>query len=655
MAGDSIQILNPNAIRQLRSTLVISTLASCIEELVQNALDAHASKVDVMIDVDKFSVQVDDNGTGIQNLADIGQRYASSKCHSLQDLHQVQTFGFRGEALYSIISISLTQIISRHYLTLDTFEALWRGNEALSFFKRATRRANSGTTVIVRDLFYQYPVRRRQMNSYQHVTVLENVKRRLIRFGLCFPSVHFTLKEGSRAILVMKKCPSSLDAFKLLMKNNIRGLETWELDQDTIRLDGFFSIQRYPNKEHQYLYVNQHFIPTTSKLYKTVIEEFAPYALKMENREARAAKHLIFLIKIKCDEWSSFELGMYRDMFDEFREYKRIQSVLQAYVHTLIVKMGWKPLREKKKKRVEGPEEKVSSFFVQHSSFDHAQERTTDDRIDTLYLKRQADFARPVPRPPSRRSAYRLGIPQRLSKEDLKAALVLGQVDQKFIALKIDQTVLFMDQHAADERIKLEEMMKNKRIFRKTVLLEPSIPLELTVADYEVMTHATVLRCMKTWGIHVVKANENSQVLQEDQRVILTDSRYFSKANIKRGAYVVRLPQVIVERCLQQPELVQTMIVDYAYWVLEQQYHPSLIHTVCPEGMVALLKSKACRSAIMFNHPLSLEQCESLVQNLSKTDFPFQCAHGRPSIVPIYREAEREKRQKRKIHWENVI
>ncbi|KAG1469911.1 hypothetical protein G6F56_002982 [Rhizopus delemar] len=596
----------------------------------RTSIDAQADKIDVIIDLEKFNVQVNDNGTGIQNLSRIGQRYATSKCHSLQDLHQIKTFGFRGEALCSIISISMVQIISRHYLSSDTFEAFWRDNKTI-LSKGNVRKAHSGTSVIVRDLFYK-------TSPYQYVVMLETVKRSLITFALCFPFIHFTLKEGSRNILAMKKCSTSLEAFRQLAAHEMKYLEPLEAHEDNVKLDGFFSTQSYPNKEHQYIYINHHHIPTTSELYKTVSDEFG--WIKAEIKGRRIARYPIFFVRLESDDWSSYEIDSL------YFNHDRIKLLLQQFTQLFLRRVGLEvPKKTLKRPRVD---DDVNSLFVKHSvgsSLDHSQIHS----VDTSSLKRHMNYTQPVR---YQRQPLVFSGSQRLSKQDLKMAHVLGQVDKKFIALRLDQTLLFVDQHAADERIKLEVMMKSEVISRQTAVLDPCIPLELSPLDYDVVTKECVLEQLKTWGIYLVKRDQRP-LISEGEKVIMTGSRYFSPRP-QGGTYVTRLPDLIADKCLAQPELVRDIIRDHAYWMMEQHYNPAIVSKTCPKGVIELLKSKACRSAIMFNEELSLEQCQSMVRNLSKTSFPFQCAHGRPSVVPIHIQSKQPKRT-RKIHWETLL
>lgn len=115
MAGVILPL--PDAsVSALRSAFIITTLQSCIEELVQNSIDAQATDISVYLRRDQWSCRVQDNGTGIrpQDLKQIGHRYRTSKAHAPSSLSDIQSFGFRGEALASLVESSVVEVLSRH-------------------------------------------------------------------------------------------------------------------------------------------------------------------------------------------------------------------------------------------------------------------------------------------------------------------------------------------------------------------------------------------------------------------------------------------------------------------------------------------------------------------------------------------------------------
>ncbi|KAL4879734.1 hypothetical protein BJY04DRAFT_192808 [Aspergillus karnatakaensis] len=221
----------------------------------------------------------------------------------------------------------------------------------------------------------------------------------------------------------------------------------------------------------------------------------------------------------------------------------------------------------------------------------------------------------------------------KLRKRDLATAKVIGQVDRKFILVEIanlQPTLALIDQHAADERCRVESL--SEQLFDsdwniQTIQVD-TVVFNVAASEFSLLKrHAAFFRA---WGIdYVVELNPQS-----------------SKATVS----VSNLPPLIAERCRVEPELLVNIIRAEIWKRTESGSTRPQTPTSenkghgegwvgrlagCPQGILDLLNSRACRTAIMFNDGLSIEECESLVSRLANCVFPFQCAHGRPSMAPL--------------------
>ncbi|PNJ27686.1 MLH3 isoform 3, partial [Pongo abelii] len=161
-----IKCLSVEVQAKLRSGLAISSLGQCVEELALNSIDAEAKCVAVRVNMETFQVQVIDNGFGMgsDDVEKVGNRYFTSKCHSVQDLENPRFYGFRGEALANIADMaSAVEISSKKNRTMKTFVKLFQSGKALKACEADVTRPSAGTTVTVYNLFYQLPVRRKCM------------------------------------------------------------------------------------------------------------------------------------------------------------------------------------------------------------------------------------------------------------------------------------------------------------------------------------------------------------------------------------------------------------------------------------------------------------------------------------------------------------
>jgi len=252
------------------------------------------------------------------------------------------------------------------------------------------------------------------------------------------------------------------------------------------------------------------------------------------------------------------------------------------------------------------------------------------------------------------------GTATQLSKTALKSARVVGQVDRKYILATVPDSkaqsstqVLLIDQHAASERCILEELLDefcrpastDSSLVRSKLGLISSIPtvklkqkMGFCIPSSEHSGIVNVAPFIARWG---VLYNIRDPPSEESPRT-------FGEVSI------ISLPPGIAQRCIAEPKLVEKFIRNEAQSQkeckgrvtthespnIDQLQCPESSHWVgrigaCPQGIVDLLNSRACRSAIMFNDPLSLQECQLLVKKLSRCSFPFICAHGRVSIVPL--------------------
>ncbi|KAL6824450.1 hypothetical protein J3E69DRAFT_292050 [Trichoderma sp. SZMC 28015] len=253
--------------------------------------------------------------------------------------------------------------------------------------------------------------------------------------------------------------------------------------------------------------------------------------------------------------------------------------------------------------------------------------------------------------------AASIGLEGRVSRSALAAAQVVAQVDKKFILLKLPLSnmtdgrepnsscaLVMLDQHAADERCRLEELMAGyfKRDGSDGILkavvepLQRPLIFEISEREYDLLLRYQ--EHLEAWGI-----------LYKTQR------RAASTKQERDGCTVIvsALPPSILERCRTEPRLLVELIRKEIWKLDDEGIIPPRPRSAgraagqaqaqpctadfhgCPRGILELLHSRACRSAIMFNDALSAEECEQLVRRLAKCAFPFQCAHGRPSLVPL--------------------
>ncbi|KAL3459273.1 hypothetical protein BJX64DRAFT_265130 [Aspergillus heterothallicus] len=218
----------------------------------------------------------------------------------------------------------------------------------------------------------------------------------------------------------------------------------------------------------------------------------------------------------------------------------------------------------------------------------------------------------------------------KLRKHDLAMARVIGQVDRKFILVDIaasasQPTLVLIDQHAADERCRVEALYE-EFLGLDGIRIVQMDPVIFDIAHTESLLFKRQRDFFRSWGVEYTV----------EQGTVST----------KASVSVTSLPATIAERCRTEPDLIVSIIRGEVWKraedgstspAMEKTDHSSWMGRLagCPSGILDLLNSRACRTAIMFNDVLTLDECQSLVQRLTTCVLPFQCAHGRPSMVPL--------------------
>ncbi|KAL9328310.1 hypothetical protein ACSQ67_003313 [Phaseolus vulgaris] len=190
----------PETVRSsLRSGIFLFDFTRVVEELVFNSLDARATKVSVFVSIGKCCLKVVDDGSGItrDGLELVGERYATSKFLNLVDLNVTsENFGFRGEALASISDVSVLEIVTRTHGRPNGYQKVLKGCKCL-YLGIDDDRKEVGTTVVVRDLFYNQPVRRKCILSSPN-KVLQSIKKCVMRLALVRPNISFKVVDIER-------------------------------------------------------------------------------------------------------------------------------------------------------------------------------------------------------------------------------------------------------------------------------------------------------------------------------------------------------------------------------------------------------------------------------------------------------------------------
>ena len=194
-----IQLLSPQLANQIAAGEVVERPASVVKELLENSVDAGATKIE--IDIEKGGhkrIRIKDNGSGIakDELQLALSRHATSKISTLDDLEQILSLGFRGEALASISSVTRLTLTSKTQSQSEAWEAYCEGRDMSVAVRPAAHPV--GTTIDVADLFYNTPARRKFLRTEK--TEFQHIEDVINRVALSYPHVSFILRHNDKVI-----------------------------------------------------------------------------------------------------------------------------------------------------------------------------------------------------------------------------------------------------------------------------------------------------------------------------------------------------------------------------------------------------------------------------------------------------------------------
>lgn len=610
---------------QLQSYITISSVPAAVSELLQNSIDARATKVRAKVDLSTFSVMVQDDGTGMDpdSLRRTGQRHFTSKLTSLQQLLLLTTFGFRGEALSSLGTISEVTITSRVHDTWRVVvgqqpERINDEEEEEGVFAVGALEG-SGTVVTAMNMFESVPVRRSQLQKVPLVKVVEELKLEVVKCLVMHPGVlaEVAIVENGRerVVVMVPKRPQANEQFSQLLRavygsSLLPNYEKVVAKFLNYQLDGVIGTVPSQSRNFQFLFVNGRHIQlgdADSRLLNKIFITSTFGDVKLSPSKAKARSYPVFCINFTCP----VEIG---DLVQD-----PSKSVLRSSHWQVIAKMTAKVF---------------TSFMNKHGYSEYRATLNPGGLLSPrrLGLKRlEIDQTSPSPKrachysSPKRVSHYL--SPERVSHtspspsqtpsthqnielESLQQCRVIRQIDKKFILVVAKNCkLMIIDQHACHERITVEEVLTELLNFRERT---PISPIELQANSIELDLLLEYRPSFDFWGIEydvggtgvVVRA---VPVLMRDVVGPVLGRGILQHAYDLHGRKKLRFPG--------------------SSWYSQVDSIPSIL--------LDAANSKACRGSIKFGDELSPEEMGYLVRQLGRCQQPFQCAHGRPSVVPL--------------------
>ncbi len=274
----NIKILDEKTIEKIAAGEVIERPASIVKELIENSLDAGAKNIIVEIrDGGKSYIRITDDGSGIndEDLELAFKRHSTSKITSLDDLYSITSLGFRGEALSSVSHVARVEVMTKSGSSLSGLNA---SIEEGSVVSKEIVGTPKGTTMIVRDLFYNLPVRKNFLKS--SLVESNQIVDIVYKIALGNMDVSFKLIRDNKVVLKTSRNNKALDHIYSILGREFRdNMVNISLEDNDISINGYISNNKLyrSNRSHQYIYVNGRYIDnksirdTIERNYKSII------------------------------------------------------------------------------------------------------------------------------------------------------------------------------------------------------------------------------------------------------------------------------------------------------------------------------------------------------------------------------------------------
>jgi len=582
-----IKLLNSSLINQIAAGEVVERPAAVVKELAENAIDAGATRIEVNLrDGGRTLIQVMDDGCGM-NQADLSlcvERHATSKLNA-GDLFNIHSFGFRGEALPSIGSVSRLTIVSK---SRDE-EMAWQLDVEGSVKGDLIPASHpGGTRVTVRDLFYATPARLKFLKSSG--TELGHCADHLNRLAIAHPSVEFTLKDGTRTVFHYPLCKDLQERLKAVLGQTfIENAREVVAKRDGGELVGWTSLPTYNSSQStgQYLFVNDR--PVKDKVLGSAVrvayQDFLP-----GNRYPSLALFLkVDPLEVDVNVHPAKTEVRFRDAQIVrgllISALKQTLSEVSGETSTHLARDAVAVLRDNHS--ATGMTTRSYSAFPQGNSVPF-QSRISGIGGGNLQAKAFVDEAVHLAVDPVLEEEYPLGTAK-------------AQIHKTYILSQTKDSLVIVDQHAAHERLvyeKMKEQYSAKEIRGQTLLL-PEI-VTLTETDVEILK--PYLPDLERLGMGIEIFGETSLVVRQ-------------------------IPALLSNTDI--PALIRDLIADFK----EFGNHYSLT-----EHLHEVLSTLACHNSVRAGRNLSLPEMNALLRQMEETPHSGQCNHGRPTYIELKKE-----------------
>ena len=645
----SIQVLDQETINKIAAGEVIERPSSVVKELVENAIDAGATAVTIEIKDGGISfIRITDNGSGISK-DDISMaflRHSTSKIKSIEDLMNVSSLGFRGEALSSIAAVSQVELITK---TADDFTGsryVIEGGNEISLEEVG---APDGTTFIVRNLFYNTPVRRKFLNTA--ATEAGYVNALIEHLSLSHPDISFRFINNNQNKLHTSGNMNLKDIIYGVYGRDITSnlMEISGKTQD-VEITGFIGkpVICRGNRGYENYYINGRYIKS-SIITKAIEEAYKGYIMphnypftaihfkinpsimdvnvhptKMELRFSKNEFVYRFVLETVKECLANRELAARVKLPDPVKQQQSTKSpenIKQTEKSYVQENTDSKPYQAP---RIEPPRE---SFY--NSTESSVKQKAVNENQTAGFIKNTTDYTK---MPPTRLpEPFEIKRSDEMIKEDKKIYeaekkqeaeqlsmfdtplmsgkakadyRIIGQLFETYWLIEYEDKFYMMDQHAAHEKILYERFMNHLKVKdMDTQMIMPPVIIELNMQQED--AYKRNKQAFSRLGFEIEEFGGNA----------------YKVNGLPAGLPNINLKQMLID-------MIDGLTDD---------------NSTDLDIITERVATMSCKAAVKGNNKLSFEEAKELIEELMQAENPYNCPHGRPTLIVMSKyEVERK-------------
>ena len=601
--------LSPKLFNMIAAGEVVERPSSVVKELVENSIDANADVIRIELmnsGIDKITII--DNGIGMtkEDISQAIKPHATSKIQTENDLFNISTLGFRGEALPSIASISKVKITS----SIDGYNGYFKRFEGGSLVEENIVSFPKGTKIEVNDIFYNTPARLKHLKSenveLSHIMLLIN------KFALAYPNISFVLTNNTK-VLFSTDGKGSLES----IISEIYGLETAKQMIPFENRSGLYKISGYTSKKTNFrsnknamfiminnrLIKNQNIIFSITDAYKTIlpIGKYPVCVLKIEAdatlvdvnvhptkedvrfTDERELRWLVTSTISDALNKSDFEFVV--NSVDVSSKYEKAEPVYKTEKKT--ISYSWDDFKEDKVISSK-PVKKEEPVILKEVDI---VEEESDFKYDVSFekpIQEEVIFEK-------KEKIEEQTLDIEISKNNFQDMHYIGQYNKTYLLLEKEDTLYLIDQHAAMERVKYEETIsKLSSEVKEFVELLLPIKLELSLSEINLLDNKSVE--LSKLGISYELFGNNTILV----RVIPS---WISKNDAEKLLLEI-FTTIIYDRGASRAILLDN-----------------------------LAKIISCKSSIKANMNILDVEVNTLLESMDNCKNPYTCPHGRPTVI----------------------